>query len=66
MFTVLRSKGMIKTTTITTKFLENVLVKTSVVKANRRRRNEEGNIKSLKTLFQSVRHVVSNEGGKAQ
>lgn len=64
MFTVLRSKGMIKTTTITTKFLENVLVKTSVVKA--KRRSEEGNIKSLKTLFQSLRHIVSNEGGKTQ
>jgi len=52
--------------TTTTKFLENVLIKTSFMKAKRRRRGEEGSIKSLKTLFQSLRHMASNEGGKTQ
>ena len=65
MFTVLRSKGMVKTT-ITTKFLENVLSKTSIVKAKRRRRGKEGKRKSLKTLSYSLRHIASNEGGKTQ
>lgn len=60
MFRVLRSKGMIKTTT--TKFLENVLIKTSIVKA--KRSGEEGSRKSLKTLFRSFKHIASNEGGK--
>lgn len=53
---------MIKTTT--TKFLENVLIKTSIVKAKRRRSGEEGSRKSLKTLFRSFKHIASNEGGK--
>lgn len=64
MFRVLRSKGMIKTTT--TKFLENVLIQTSIVKAKRRRSGEEGSRKSLKTLFRSLKHTASNEGGKTQ